>query len=88
MRNMDWGHTIGTEIAVFYGVAVTDADIVMPDGGRLEQIGVVPDLPVLPTGSDLATGRDPALALAIGLGGPRIGADSAGRLFPREPDEH
>jgi C-terminal processing protease CtpA/Prc len=88
MRNMGWGHTIGTEIAVFYGVSVTDADIVMSDGGRLEQVGVVPDLPVLPTGSDLAAGRDPALALAIGLGGPRIGADSAGRLFPREPDEH
>ncbi len=87
MRNMGWQHTIGAEIAVFYGVSVTDADIVMPDGGRLEQVGVVPDLPVLPRGSDLAAGRDPALALAIGLGGPRIGADSAGRLFPRKLNE-
>jgi C-terminal processing protease CtpA/Prc len=87
MRNMGWEHTIGAEIAVFYGVSVTDADIVMPDGGRLEQVGVVPDLAVLPRGSDLAAGRDPALALAIGLGGPRIGADSAGHLFPREQNE-
>jgi C-terminal processing protease CtpA/Prc len=88
MRSIGWEHTIGVEIAVFYGVSVTDADILMPDGGRLEQVGVAPDLPVLPTGSDLAAGRDPALALAIGLGGPRISADSAGRLFPREQNEH
>lgn len=84
MRSMGWEHSIGVEIAVFYGASVTDADIVMSDGGRLEKVGVVPDAPVLPTGSDLAAGRDPALALAITLAGHRIDADSAGRLFPRE----
>jgi C-terminal processing protease CtpA/Prc len=82
MRSVGQEHQIGAEIVVFYAVSVTDADVVMADGGRLEKVGVVPDVFVLPTGVDLAAGRDPALAMAITLAGHRIDADSAGRLLP------
>ena len=82
MRSVGQEHQIGAEIVVFYAVSVTDADVVMADGGRLEKVGVVPDVFVLPTGLDLAAGRDPALAMAITLAGHRIDADSAGRLLP------
>ena len=84
MRSMGWPHTVGVDIVAPYLVAVTDADIVMADGGRLEKAGVVPDEAILPTGSDIAAGRDPALALAITRAGHPIDADSAGRLLPRD----
>ena len=87
MRSVGQEHQIGAEIAVFYAVSVTDADVVMADGGRLEKVGVVPDVFVLPTGSDLAAGRDPALAMAITLAGHGIDPDSAGRLLPQVPED-
>ncbi|HXJ30975.1 MAG TPA: S41 family peptidase [Gemmatimonadales bacterium] len=86
MRSVGQQHQIGAEIVVFYAVSVTDAEVVMADGGRLEKVGVVPDVFVLPTGSDLAAGRDPALAMAITLAGHRIDPDSAGRLLPPAPE--
>ena len=47
----------------------------------LEKIGVEPDAFVLPRPSDLAAGRDPALARAIALAGGNLSPDEAGRLF-------
>ena len=84
MQSMQWTHTLGAEFLVDYGVSVTDADIVMSDGGRLEGGGVVPDVNILPSGADLASGRDPALALAITRAGHAIDAAAAGRLFPKD----
>jgi C-terminal processing protease CtpA/Prc len=81
-RSRGYSHTVGTQTAVFYGMSITDADIVMSDGGRLEHAGVIPDEPVIPTATDLATRRDPALARALELVGVSIGADSAGKLLP------
>ena len=86
MQSRLWPHSIGADIVVVYGVSVTDADIIMPDGGRLENLGVVPDIIVLPSGKDLADGRDPALARAITLAGHAVDADSVGRLFPPESE--
>jgi C-terminal processing protease CtpA/Prc len=60
------------------------ADIIMTDGKSLEHAGVVPDTVMLPTPEDLAAGRDPVLAHAIGLFGVQITPEKAGELFPVE----
>jgi carboxyl-terminal processing protease len=83
MRARYHGYSIGTQTVVFYGVNVTDADLEMSDGGRLEGVGVVPDELVLPTAEDMAAGRDPALARALTLAGKSITADDAGGLLAR-----
>ncbi len=67
-----------------YGVAITDASIIMSDGKSLEGIGVMPDVIVLPTAEDLATGRDPALSKAAELVGVNLDPAAAGKLFPFE----
>lgn len=76
-------HGVGNETVVFYGASVTVADLVMPDGGRLEGQGVTPDEPVLPTGEDLRARRDPAMARALALAGVTMTAEQAGRLVWR-----
>ena len=47
-------------------------------------LGVTPDVTVLPTASDLAEGRDPALAKAAELGGLKLDPIAAGKMFPFE----
>ena len=66
----------------YYGVAVTEADLVMTDGKSLEHVGVQPDFTVLPTAQDLAERRDPALAKAASLVGAKLSPEEAGRAFP------
>jgi C-terminal processing protease CtpA/Prc len=72
---------LGMETATFYGVQVTEADLVMSDDGRLEHVGVVPDELILPGGADLAAGSDPVLARAVTLAGTPIDAANAGKLY-------
>jgi C-terminal processing protease CtpA/Prc len=67
--------------AALYAASVTIADVRMSDGGSLEHVGVEPDEIVLPTPSDLAAGRDPALAHAVALAGGSLTAEEAGKLF-------
>jgi carboxyl-terminal processing protease len=74
----------GDPVAIVYQFLVTEADIVMPDGRSLENTGVVPDQQLLPTGADLAAGRDPVLARAAALAGIDLDALAAGELFPFE----
>jgi C-terminal processing protease CtpA/Prc len=74
----------GDPVALVYQFFVTDADIVMPDGRSLEGAGVLPDELLLPTGADLAAGRDPVLARAAALAGIELDARRAGGLFPFE----
>jgi C-terminal processing protease CtpA/Prc len=66
-----------------YGLTITDADVIMPDGSRLEGRGVRPDSLVLPGAADLAAGRDPVLALALTMAGYPKDAAQAGTLLPR-----
>jgi C-terminal processing protease CtpA/Prc len=75
---------LGMETATFYGVQVTEADLVMSDDGRLEGVGVTPDLLVLPSASDLAAGRDVVLAQALTLAGMPTDPDRAGTLYRRK----
>lgn len=67
-----------------YGASITNADIIMSDGKSIEHVGVMPDELLLPTGPDLAAGRDPVLARAAALLGVELDAKQAGAIFPRE----
>jgi C-terminal processing protease CtpA/Prc len=73
---------------VFYGASITDADVVMTDGRSLEHIGVAPDEMVLPSASDLADKRDPALTRAAAAVGVELTPAKAGTLFPLEKEKH
>jgi C-terminal processing protease CtpA/Prc len=63
-----------------YGMSVTVADVVMPDGAKLENAGVIPDELVLPSGEDIAVGNDPALARALTLLAVPFTSKEAGAL--------
>jgi C-terminal processing protease CtpA/Prc len=63
-----------------YGMSVTVADVVMPDGGKLENVGVIPDEVVLPSGEEIAAGNDPVLARALTMLGVPLTAREAGAL--------
>ncbi len=84
MRAKTYSHEAGVDVVVFYGVSVTDADIIMTDGKSLEHVGVTPDEIRLPTAADLAVQRDPVLAYAASLLGIGISPEKAGGFFPIE----
>ena len=75
-----WARTL----SYFFGVSVTDADVIMTDGKSLEHVGLTPDEVVLPTAADLAYGRDPVLSRTAELLGVKISPADAGKLFPYE----
>jgi carboxyl-terminal processing protease len=82
MRSRSYEHHIGTDVVIYYGTSVTDADVIMSDGASLEGVGVTPDEVKLPTDADMAAGRDPVLSYAFSLVGVKIDPDKAGKLFP------
>ena len=84
MRAIHYPHQLGLDTIIPYGVSVTDADLIMPDGKSLEKTGVIPDEPVLPTAADLAARRDPVLTRAAALAGIKIDPEKAGAMFPIE----
>ncbi len=84
MRSRGYSHKLGVDIVIFYGVSVTDADIVMADGQSLEHVGVTPDEVLLPSAEDLAAKRDPVLARAAELVGLKLTPEKAGEMFPFE----
>jgi len=65
-----------------YGAEISQADILMSDGKSLEHTGVIPDIKMVPTGSDLAANRDVVLSYAVHLAGGDLSPEEAGKLFP------
>jgi carboxyl-terminal processing protease len=84
MESRIYEETHGLETIFLYAYSVTEANLIMADGKSLEKTGVTPDELLLPTGADLAAGRDPVLARAVDLAGGSLEAQEAGKLFPYE----
>ena len=84
MESRFFPYKSGLDIVAFWGVSITDADLIMSDGKSLEKTGVTADETVLPTSADLAAKRDPVLARAAHLLGVKLDAAKAGLLFPIE----
>lgn len=84
MEARRYQYQIGFDRVLFYGASITDADLIMMDGKSLEHSGVIPDEMLIPTGADLAAGRDPVMARAVELAGGKITPEAAGKLFTYE----
>jgi len=84
MESRIYPHEVGLSVAAFYATSITDANLIMSDGRSIEHVGVMPDERVLPSATDLAAGRDPALARAAALAGVELTPEAAGKLFPVE----
>jgi carboxyl-terminal processing protease len=67
---------------MLYGIFVTEADVIMPDGNSLEHVGVTPDEILLPTAQELSANLDPVLARAAAIVGIELDARKAGQMFP------
>jgi C-terminal processing protease CtpA/Prc len=77
-----YSREMGAQYSVFYGLMITEADLIMADGQSLEGTGVVPDELVLPGPEDLAAGRDPVMARAVALAGGLVLPQDAAKWFP------
>jgi C-terminal processing protease CtpA/Prc len=84
MEARHYQYHLGFERELFYGASITDADLIMTDGKSLEKVGVMPDEVLIPTGADIAAGRDPVMARAVELAGGNITPEAADKLFPIE----
>ncbi|MGC2235436.1 MAG: S41 family peptidase [Pyrinomonadaceae bacterium] len=72
------------------GMSVSVADVVMKDGSRLEKVGVIPDVPVIPTGAALNKKMDAVLAYAASMLGAKLTPEKAGEFYfitQKENDE-
>jgi carboxyl-terminal processing protease len=75
---------VGIMRSIPVAMSATFADVIMPDGTRLEHVGVTPDKLLLPTPQEMSAGLDPVLAYAASLAGIELDPKKAGALFPSE----
>ena len=71
------------------GMSLTIGDVIMSDGNRLEHVGVIPDVPIIPTRLALSNGYDPVLSAAAAFYGVELTPEMAGRfnfINPERPD--
>lgn len=71
----------GFETLSLFAMNITVADLIMSDGNRLENIGVMPDYPIGPTGKALLNKTDPILAYAAEMFGAKITDEDAGKFY-------
>ena len=69
-----------------FGLQITEQDILMPDEGRLENVGVTPEFIVLPTGADIAAKRDPQMVRALQLAGMHLTPEEAWKVYQTRED--
>jgi carboxyl-terminal processing protease len=74
----------GVGSVAYFGVSVTIADLIMPDGKSLEKAGVIPDEVLLPGGQEMAERKDLVLSSAAKHFGIDISPEKAGTIFPLE----
>ena len=84
MTAIHYQEEIGLDVVVFFGVSVTVADLIMPDGNSLEHRGVTPDHIRLPKAEDLAAGRDVVLEYAASLEGVKLDPIAAYKFFQKQ----
>lgn len=63
------------------GMSVTIGDVIMRDGSRLENVGVIPDTPVVPNGLALSKKMDAILAYAATTLGADLSPEEAGKFY-------
>lgn len=81
MQSQGFFTTMGGNDEIAYGASITNADVIMSDGKSLENVGVIPDELIIPTGKDLSAQSDPVLAKAIQLLGGNSSPEEAGNYF-------
>jgi C-terminal processing protease CtpA/Prc len=84
MTSRTFMHDLGLDTIIVFGTSVTVSDLIMTDGKSLEKTGVSPDTLLLPSGSDLATKRDPVLSQAVRSFGVEMSPEQAGALFDKQ----
>jgi carboxyl-terminal processing protease len=82
MESINSTETLGVGSILYFGISVTVADLIMPDGKSLEKTGVTPDMVGFPTGKELAEQKDPILSFAAKQLGVDISPEKAGTMFP------
>lgn len=87
VTSLYYPHEVGFGRVMEYVLQVSVMDVSMADGQRLEKVGVAPDHLVLPSGSDLASFRDPQMAYALKLAGYTVTPDEAARLFRSDREQ-
>ncbi len=70
----------GYETLSFFALNVTVADLVMSDGNRLENVGVIPDYPIGPAAAAIFQATDPVLAYSVRMLGANMTEEAAGKL--------
>lgn len=83
-QSRQFSEQIGFDRVIYFGVSVTNADLIMKDGKSIEGIGVMPDEVIIPSPEDMAAGRDPVLAKAVQSMGFNVTAEETGKWFPKK----